>query len=191
MLEAIVYKIAILIYSFDDSLFKFINQTIANSFFDFLMPILRNKFTWVPVYIFLFVLMYNKFKNKFILYVLYFVIGFAIVDFSTHQFLKPFFHRVRPCYELMQVRLLLDSCGGKWSFPSSHAANHAFIAYGLLLIPIFKNKLYTILIILWPILVGFAQIYVGVHYPLDILIGYIYGILIAILWYKIFRRYLI
>lgn len=190
MFEAIVYKIAILINSFDDSLFKLINQEIANRFFDFLMPILRNKYTWIPVYIFLFILMYNKFKNKFILYVLYFILGFAIVDFSTHQFLKPFFHRDRPCYELMHVRLLLDSCGGKWSFPSSHAANHAFISCGLLLIPLLKNKLYIILIILWPIFVGFAQIYVGVHYPADILIGYIYGILVAILLYKFFRKYL-
>lgn len=172
--------------SFDYKLFELINQHLQQPFLDVLMPILRNKYTWLPVYFGLILYIYITNKNKFIIYILFIIICISIIDISNHHLLKPFFARKRPCFNsLIQTRLLIESCGGKWSFPSSHAANHFGLTTALFLLGIFKNKFLIILLFSWPILIGFAQIYVGVHYPFDIIAGFFYGEFVVLILYRI------
>ena len=174
------------IIELDNSLFLFINQTIQNVFFDFLMPMFRNKFTWIPVYILLILLYYKKFKFKAVYPILFLIVCVALTDSICHHFLKPFFGRPRPCFnEWIQVRLLTENCGGKWSFPSIHAANHFGLSLGIILSKLFAEKIWNFLLLLWAFLIGFAQIYVGIHYPIDILGGFFIGGLITYVVYKV------
>ncbi|HMU97784.1 MAG TPA: phosphatase PAP2 family protein [Chitinophagales bacterium] len=172
----------------DTSIFIFINQKIQNAFFDFLMPIIRNKITWIPIYGILIYLYFKKFKSKAIYFIALLLISLTLSDFLAHQFLKPFFARPRPCYnELINVRLLIESCGGHWSFPSIHAANHFALSVGIILSRLFMKRIWIIILIFWAILIGFAQIYVGVHYPFDVLAGSIYGSLLSFIIFKIMK----
>jgi membrane-associated phospholipid phosphatase len=172
----------------DTSLFIFINQKIQNTFFDFLMPIIRNKITWIPIYSILIYQYFKKYKSKAIYFIAFLLISFTISDFLAHQILKPFFGRIRPCYnELINVRLLIESCGGRWSFPSIHAANHFTLSVGIILSRLFIKRIWIILLIFWAIIIGFAQIYVGVHYPFDVLAGSIFGSLLCYITFKMMK----
>lgn len=168
------------LHQIDYSVFNFINHTISNSFFDVLMPFLRHASNWIPLYIFLALFLIKKYKLEAIKYAIYIVIAFALADYISYEFLKPWFARLRPCHSTtLQVRLVLGHCGGKWSFPSSHASNHMAIALSIVLANIFTKKWINYIWIIWALIIGFAQIYVGVHYPSDILGGLILGTLIA------------
>jgi undecaprenyl-diphosphatase len=104
------------------------------------------------------------------------LIGVGLADLTSHQFLKPLFVRLRPCHELENVRLLIG-CGGLYGFPSNHACNFfgtaVFFTY-------FYRKLGWVLF-LPAILIGWSRIYVGVHYPLDVIGGAVWGMLLAAL----------
>jgi undecaprenyl-diphosphatase len=171
----------------DYSLFILINQKLHSSFFDVLMPILRNTFFWVPVYVLLSFLYYKKFKIKFWYYIIFLLVCFSVTDMVGHQILKPFFGRERPCYnEIIHARLLLENCGGHWSFPSLHAANHFALSVGIVLTKLFDKKKWNCLVIFWAFTVSYAQIYVGVHYPFDIAMGFLFGLIVSCMVYTIF-----
>ena len=97
--------------------------------------------------------------------------------------------RLRPCYDMPDlVRLVKDSCGGKGGYFSAHAANTMALAIfmGKVLKPYFKYSI--ILLFSWAFLVGYSRIYIGVHYPGDVLTGFIFGILMAFLMYKLHTK---
>lgn len=170
----------------DYSLFHFINQTISNPVLDVVMPFLRNALNWIPLYIFLGIYLTYRYKWNALKYALYIVIAFALADLISYQILKPSIGRLRPCHSLtVHARLLLGHCGGKFSFPSSHATNHMAIALSIVLAGIFTKKWINYIWIGWALSIGMAQIYVGVHYPSDITAGFIVGALIAVFNYKI------
>lgn len=164
----------------DYVVFQYINQTIQHPFLDIVLTFLRTAPNWIPLYIFLAVYLLYTYKLDAIQYVFYIIIAFALADFISHGILKPWIHRLRPCHSLtLHARLVLGHCGGKWSFPSTHASNHMAIALSIVLSGIFKKKWINYIWIFWALAIGFAQIYVGVHYPSDIIAGYVLGILIA------------
>jgi undecaprenyl-diphosphatase len=88
-----------------------------------------------------------------------------------------------------KVRLLLDHCSGGFSFTSSHAANHFGLAMFIFisLTPVFKK--YTWLFFLWAGVIAYAQIYVGVHYPLDVLVGAMIGLVVGKLNGMVFKKF--
>jgi len=179
----------------DHSLFSFINQGLSNPFFDWIMPLFRNKQTWIPFYLLGVVLIARK-RNwqSTILIVLCSLAAVGIADGVSSHLLKPYFARTRPCLlpEMMhQVNLLVSRCSGAFSFPSSHAANH--LALALFLSLAFKRSASFLLplLLVWGLLIGFAQVYVGVHFPSDILAGFLLGILsgfLAFLTYRILTK---
>ena len=172
--------------SIDYSIFHFINQTISNATLDAFMLFIRNAYTWIPLYITISFYLIYKYKLDGIKYILYVVIAFAMADLFAYQLLKPLFERIRPCHSTtLYVRLVADHCGGKFSFPSSHATNHAAIAFSIVFAKIFKNKMTNYIWIFWAIAISIAQVYVGVHYPSDVVAGFIIGIFIATINYKI------
>ena len=174
----------------DKELFIFINQTIQNGFFDFLMPYLREKLTWVPFYLLLGVLLIWKYGMKGLWVIIFTVIAFGLCDFISSSIVKPYFDRLRPCNDPVfseQVRLLI-TCGPGKSFTSSHATNHMGMAVFIILIFYKRYKWILPVALLWALSVGFAQIYVGVHYPADILGGALLGSIIAFLVFLLYKK---
>ncbi len=169
----------------DYSIFHFINHTISNSFLDVLLPFLRHANNWIPLYIFLAIYLLYKYNIEALKYILYIVLAFALADYISAGIIKPFVARLRPCHSAyLQVNLLLGHCGGKWSFPSTHATNHIAIALSIVMANIFTKRWINLCWIIWAIAIGFAQIYVGVHFPSDVLAGIILGSMIAFINWK-------
>lgn len=176
----------------DHALFSNINGKWTNPFFDGLMPWLRHSNNWIPLYVVLLsFLIYKWGKNSWKWLVLVGVNVTLTDQISSHLF-KPFFHRLRPCADpelMQQTRLLLDHCSGGFSFTSSHAANHFGIAVFLVvtLQPLLKN--YRYLFLIWAAIIAYAQVYVGVHFPLDIFVGAIIGIIVGYFNGKLFHKW--
>ena len=165
----------------DQQLFLGINQGLSNPIFDFVMPLLRNRFFWIPLYAFLIFIMLKKYGKHGAVILLFFVISFGIADFFSASIIKPTVARLRPCNDPIfqtSVRSLIP-CGSGYSFPSTHAANH--FALGVFLITVFYKRWKWILplALLWAFSISFAQVYVGVHYPIDITTGAIIGSIIG------------
>ena len=173
---------------YDQELFLLVNQVLSNSFFDWLMPILRNPYTWAPLYLFLIIFLIRNYKKKGIVMLVFFIMTFGIADSTSSSLIKPEVMRVRPCNDVIfkdQVKLRVR-CGSGYSFPSSHATNH--FALGMFLLVIFRKRWKPIiwLSLGWAASISFAQIYVGVHYPIDILMGALLGSIIGIFTATIF-----
>jgi undecaprenyl-diphosphatase len=176
----------------DHALFSNINGKWTNPFFDGLMPWVRHSNNWIPLYVVLLsFLIYKWGKNSWKWLVLVGVNVTLTDQISSHLF-KPYFHRLRPCADpdlMQQTRLLLDHCSGGFSFTSSHAANHFGIAVFLVvtLQPLLKN--YRYLFLIWAAIIAYAQVYVGVHFPLDIFVGAIIGIIVGYFNGKLFHKW--
>ncbi len=172
----------------DKSLFLGINQGLSNQFFDFLMPVLRNPYTWAPLYLFILIFSIKNYRKRGFILVLFFLMTFGLGDFFSASVIKPGVMRVRPCNDMPfkeQVKVRVR-CGSGYSMPSSHATNH--FAMGVFLLMVFRRKWKPIvwLAIVWAASISFAQIYVGVHYPGDILVGSILGVLIGLFTSSLF-----
>ena len=168
---------------FDEHLFSAINHGLSNPFFDWLMPYLRNRFFWTPLYLFIAVFFVRNYGKQGWTLLLFFVLTFAVTDFFTAKLIKPNAQRIRPCNDPemkpgLQSRI---ACGSGYSFPSTHAANH--FALAMFLITIFYKRWKPILplALAWAAAISFAQVYVGVHYPFDVTCGAIIGSLLGYL----------
>lgn len=161
----------------DYSLFQLINQKWTNAFFDFVLPPIRDKYFWIPLYAFLLLFFLLKFKQKSIPIFIFALITVALTDQASSSIIKHFFERLRPCNqpELENSIRLLVNCGPGYSFTSSHAANHFGLAafLGGLFLP-YKRWLLP-LFLFWAFSISYAQVYVGVHYPFDIIGGALVG----------------
>jgi len=173
---------------FDTDLFLIINQDMANTVFDWLMPHLRNPFTWAPLYLFILIFSIRAYGKRGIIMMAFLVMTFGAADFLSASVIKPMAKRVRPCNELTLQGEMVNRirCGSGYSFPSSHASNHFAIALFLILVYRNKWKSITWFALIWAFLVSFAQIYVGVHYPLDVLAGALLGSIIGYTLAKLF-----
>lgn len=166
----------------DQQLFLTVNQGLANQFFDFLMPLLRNPYTWAPLYLFFIIFAIRNYKKKGVLMIVFLLIAFGLGDYTSASIVKPEVMRVRPCNDVSfkdQVTTRVR-CGSGYSMPSSHATNH--FAIGVFILMLFRRQWKPIvwLSLLWAASISFAQIYVGVHYPGDILAGTLLGTAIGL-----------
>lgn len=184
------------IIEIDQGLFELINVGFTNAFFDWLMPIMRSKEVWIPLYAFIVLFVYFNFdKWKATRYIFYLLMLVALADLTSSRLIKPTFMRDRPCHCEEIVELIERvPCGHGYSFTSSHAANHFAIALFLILSlgSIFPKIKWPLLI--WASIISFAQVYVGVHYPSDVISGAILGSLLALVtWYlyKVNYRYVL
>ena len=172
----------------DKKLMVFLNKTISNSIFDILMPIITNQnfLAIIGVILIIYLGYFGKKKGRITLVVLLFAAGMS--DAICAQVIKPWVGRIRPSHEFIEYINLLVSKGGKWSFPSNHAANS--FAFATVLSYFYdKNK---ILLFSIASVIAFSRVYVGVHYPIDIffgaLIGYTISWIILSIWVIIKMR---
>jgi membrane-associated phospholipid phosphatase len=177
--------------SYDRHLFKIINNQWSNSFFDWLMPFLRTAETWYPLYLFLFLLIGVNFKKTAFWWILLAIGTVILTDFVSSNLMKQNIIRLRPCNEpsiASWVHVLVGYRPQSSSFTSSHAATHFGMAmfFYLTLKTRFGN--WPLIFFFWAFCISFAQVYVGVHYPLDIICGGLIGILIGYLSGKSFNK---
>lgn len=168
----------------DKSMFVKLNGSWTNPVFDLVLPFFRNSVFWAPLYIFILVFITVNFGKKGWWWSICFILTIAITDMTGARLIKENVDRLRPCVDpdmAGHVRLLLKQCSGSSSFVSNHAANHFGIATFAFLT--FKGilKKWMYIAFIWAFFIAYAQVYVGVHYPLDVLGGAVLGSLAGIL----------
>ena len=175
----------------DKSLFILINNTFTNSFLDSILPVYRESNTWTPVYLFLFILSIVNFKWKAVPWIFFFLLTIGLCDQVSSAFLKEFFSRLRPCRDpefSNNVRLLLSRCPISGSFTSSHASNHFGMASFIVFTLGHLLQKWKMVFWFWAATIAYGQVYVGVHYPLDVIGGAVVGILIGYATSSVFIR---
>jgi len=180
-----------LLLDWDHSFFYLINHLWTNDFFDGIFPFIRNKYFWIPLYLFILSFIALNFRRKESLWmILGLILTIILADQFSSSLMKPYFNRLRPCNDplLTETVRLLVNCGGGKSFTSSHATNHFAVAtfLGLLARPHFK--IISLLLLFWAGLISYGQVYVGVHFPLDVLCGGFCGLIIGLMVYYIFVK---
>lgn len=175
----------------DKRLFIQLNSGWTNPLFDWILPYFRDSVFWAPLYLLMMTFMLLNYGKKGLWWSIAFLCTVAIADMVSGRVFKEGFERLRPCRDpffSQHVRLLVKSCSGGFSFTSSHAANHFGIAtfVSITMYPTFKKWVY--LFYLWAFFISYAQVYVGVHYPTDILGGATLGVLAGLLTASIFTK---
>jgi membrane-associated phospholipid phosphatase len=173
----------------DRHLFYFINHDLTNAFFDWLMPMMRNPRFWIPLYLFIIgfsVIRYKK-TGAILIALLLLSVGFA--DFTSASIIKKLIQRDRPCRDVVTTQTVISrvSCGTGYSFPSTHATDHFAIAIFLSCIFGKKWRWVWVAAIFWAAVICFAQVYVGVHFPVDVTAGALYGALVGWLFARGFK----
>lgn len=179
------------INTWDSYLFLKINDSWGNGFFDAVFPWYRDQNTWIPFYLFLLVFSLINFGWRAWPWILFIVVTAALSDQISSNFVKNFFSRDRPCRDLLlqfYTHLRVGRCPSSGSFTSSHAVNHFAVATFLwLTLKQYIGK-WGYLFFFWAATICYGQVYVGVHYPLDVIGGAILGALIGWGTATFFRR---
>jgi len=168
---------------FDQHLLLLINSS-NSPFWDKVMYSISGKLIWAPLYLAILIFLITKYKRKFLIILIFIILAVALSD-QISVLVKNLTQRLRPCHEPALaglVHLVNNECGGMFSFVSSHATNSFNVAF--LSLSFIKKRWYTIAIILWALIIGYSRVYLGVHYPGDVLCGSILGALIGWSMYK-------
>ncbi|MBX9851737.1 MAG: phosphatase PAP2 family protein [Cytophagaceae bacterium] len=150
---------------------------------------ISDRLFWIPLYIFIVLFLIWKFRK--LCWIMLPVLGTAIIcsDLFASWFMKPLFERLRPCHDksINYLLHLADGCGGLYGFISSHAANHFALATFLTVL-LGKQYKWIWIVYIWAGIVSYSRIYLGAHYPGDVLTGALAGSLIAIAFYKLYLK---
>lgn len=169
-------------WEFDRQLFVWLNNAGFEALDGFMLAV-SGTAMWIPWYAFLIYALFKTRNTRDAIISLSWVVVLILLcdQISVHAF-KEVFERLRPCHEPLlegQVRLVKASCGGQFGFVSSHATNTFGLAVFLGGVIKSKFKWLPIVLLIWASLVSYSRIWLGVHYPMDVLGGAMLGTLIA------------
>lgn len=173
----------------DDKFFLLFNG-FNSSYFDALMMMLTGKFIWVPLYVTIAAALFMSRRPSEALWLLVGVgVVIALTDYSISACIRPYFSRLRPSNPDNPVSALGhvvdDYRGGDYGFPSCHAANSFALAVFMSLVA--RKRMFTWFIFLWAVMHSYTRLYLGVHYPGDLIVGVFYGSLVAWVIYLLIR----
>ncbi|MFC2103634.1 phosphatase PAP2 family protein [Bacteroidota bacterium] len=164
-------------YSIDLVIFYFFNHTISTGFLDKFFSIITNVNNWYIAYLILIGILFFKGGTRGKIAVLGIILLIVATDQMGHRILKELFERARPCNVLSDVITPLG-CTGSYSFPSNHALNNfAAATFFTRLFPSYRIVLFAV-----ALLVAVSRIYLGLHYPSDIIAGAALGILFGFIF---------
>lgn len=168
------------IKSWDTSLFLYLNGK-HNAFFDLIMSWASSRTVWIPFYVLLLFLIIREYNKKTWIILAGVAVMITLSDQLSVQLFKDVFLRYRPCYNLVikdMVHMNTHS-GGLYGFVSSHAANSFAIAAYFSVLLRKRYPYFPILMFFWATLISYSRIYNGVHYPADVVVGALLGMVIA------------
>lgn len=179
-----------MINSFDATLYHLINQEWISPVLDFLMVKISDKYTWIPLYMVIIWLITKEFKKKSILILIALALSVVLSDRFTSGVMKPAFKRPRPCHEIsLSPRLPAGiSCSETGSMASSHAANHFAVAVFLIILYGLNKRANMIFWLTWASVVSYSRVYCGVHYPTDVLVGALVGMIFGALSFYLYSK---
>jgi membrane-associated phospholipid phosphatase len=176
----------------DRRIFFLINNDSSNPFFDTVLPFMRESDIWAPLYLFMLIFAVLNFGKKGWLWFLFALCTAAVTDLVSSHLIKEHIFRLRPCQNPAladKINILANYCPQSSSFTSSHAANH----FGLAVFIVLTLRKYTSswvnLFYAWAFIISYAQVYVGVHYPLDVITGGLIGWLLGYFIARFFNNY--
>jgi membrane-associated phospholipid phosphatase len=176
----------------DQQIFFFINHQCHIGFLNKLMPYWRSMYFWFPLYFFFITHLSMTYGKK--AWILMLALGLTVTasDTLSSKIVKPLVHRVRPCNDIRikdKVKLLVNPSSG-YSFTSSHAANHFAVAAFLFFAFAPARRWIGILLLIWAGTIAFGQVYVGIHYPSDVLFGGLFGAGIGFIAWALYQKYI-
>lgn len=171
------------ILSLDTRLFIYLNSLGSETYDGFWLFITKQA-NWTPFFLLLLYLIYKKLGAKQTLFLLLFVAALVTITDQTTNLFKHTFQRLRPCNNLeIKSFIRIVQSRDSFSFFSGHAANTMAVATFLYL-NLKRYFKYLGFLFLWPLIFAYSRIYLGLHYPLDIISGYICGLILGLLMFK-------
>jgi undecaprenyl-diphosphatase len=175
------------IQELDSRLLVYLNS-LGSETYDRFWLIITSQLNWTPVFLLMFFLIYKKIGGKQTLYLLLFIAVLIAFTDQICNLCKNTFQRLRPCNnpEINTIIRVVQS-RKSYSFFSGHAANTMAVATFLYLV-LKRHFKYLGFLFLWPLIFAYSRIYLGLHYPGDILTGYLFGALSGFLMFKIYQN---
>ncbi len=169
----------------DTQVFLFLNA-INNPFWDNVMWMISDTLVWLPLYLLCLFFVFKRFRWKGLITFVALILLILIADQGSVHLFKNIFQRLRPCHQpeiADLVHTVNGKCGGKFGFVSSHAANT--FAFAMFMSLFFKSMAFTPGIFIWAAMVSYSRIYLGVHYPFDIIGGAFWGMITGYIMFEV------